>query len=68
MSVSTRSTPSVPCSTARPAGALCTPRVLSIRAYTPAMCPDGGTSRFGGATAGGGLPGGGGAGGTSTHG
>ena len=25
------------------AGALCTPRVLSVRAQTPAMCPDGGT-------------------------
>ena len=26
------------------AGALCTPRSLSLRAQMPAMCPDGGTA------------------------
>ena len=30
-------------STTSLAGALWTPRVLSVRAQTPAMCPDGGT-------------------------
>ncbi len=28
------------------AGALCTPRVSSLRAHTPATCPDGGTNRL----------------------